>query len=249
MDPITNLNTGDLKGIIRDICSNVTTVAVEKLGENLKSLLDEIKELREDNGKLRMELNQIKQEQQHDRQELSKVQDQIKKNNVIIKGVPSSNSLPEAFSKVCVDNLKMTEAPLPRTVKKIFDRNGSMGMVVELDSEGSVYSILNHARNLTGTRISVDRDISTARQEDKRVMLQLKKDIWAVDKSQRIQVRDDRIRIGDKLLQWNLNKELTSNNQNGAEVLKGIYGESIQTVSLDYYSIRNKLNVRNNFNN
>lgn len=57
-------------------------------------------------------------------------------------------------------------------------------------------------------------------------MLQTKKDICAADKSQRIQVRDDRIRIVDKFCSGIESRR--SNNQNGADVLKGIHGENIK---------------------
>lgn len=111
-----------------------------------------------------------------------------------------------------------------------------------------ILTILNNYRNLAGTRVSIERDISNARKEDKRVMLLLKKDIQAKDTSQHLLVRDDRLRVGTKWFQWNADKELTCGQQSGADALTGIYGNCIRNLDLSYYNFYNRLN-RNERNN
>lgn len=62
-----------------------------------------------------------------------------------------------------------------KAVRKIYDRNGKMSLIAEFDSEGDVRKILSKTRNLTGSKISIERDLYEERQMDKKVLLQLKR--------------------------------------------------------------------------
>lgn len=138
--PLTDLTKGELRSLISEISIAVNTASRVKINDSIKEVLDEVKLLRSENEKLREELEQIKYERKQDRRELSNMQDQLRRKNVIFKGMSSSNAVKEAVEKVCVDNLKLSSAPSIKSSKKIFDRNGKMGVVVELDSEDAVYT-------------------------------------------------------------------------------------------------------------
>lgn len=124
-----------------------------------------------------------------------------------------------------------------------------MGVVVKLDSKSEVHTILYNIKSLARTPISIERDISQSKVEDKRIMLHLKKEIEGIDATQLLLVREDRLEVGDKFFQWNMDKELTCGRKNGKEAfIKGIYGNKMEGLDLSYYYICNKLqnNIRNN---
>lgn len=246
--PLSQITIGDLKVLITEGSKEAIKDGIKDIDKAVKEVLNKVDELVAENIKLRQEINELKKERTKDKRELSTLQDQIRNKNIVIKGMPSSLNLKDAINKVCLENLKLDSVPKIRSVKKIYDKNGKMGVVAELDTESDVYFMLNNTRNLARTVISMEKDLSSSRREDKRVMMQLKRDIGTKDTSQRLQVRDDRLRVGDKWFKWNLEKELICGKQKGEHALRGIYGNNLEGLDLSYHNIYNKIknNVRIN---
>ncbi|KAL5289625.1 hypothetical protein ACFFRR_009593 [Megaselia abdita] len=152
---------------------------------------------------------------------------QVKRKNVIVKGFPSSSSLKELFRALCVDTLNISEQDLNvRSMRNIFDRNNKMGLIAELNS------VLKRASRLAKTKISVEKDLNSEKQIQKKVMLQLKKDVLQADISQRVTVRDERMKIADKWFYWNLRKEFTCGR------------DRLRAINFNYYDILSYLNNR-----
>lgn len=243
--PVSQLTKGELIELISGVSKEAVREGIKGIDDSVKEVVNSITKLHQENANLKSELEQLKKDRIQDRQEISMLQDQMKKKNIIFKGIPSSNELNQTINKVCGENLKLENTPNIKSSKKIYDRNGKMGVLVELDSESEVHSILHKSRNLAGSSISIEKDISKYRQEDKRVMIQLKRDIGNIDKTQRLQVRDDRLRVGNQWFKWNSEKTLTCGKENGEHVLRGIYGNKIDNLDLRYQNIENKLKNKN----
>lgn len=241
---VADLSVDDLIAII----TGVTKPLLSEVSAQVQRLTTEVTKLRTENGEMKNEIRVMKEESDMRSKEITRLEDQIKRKNVVIKGLPSSNVPNEAVKNLCTSTLNIDPQALRiRSVKKIFDKNNKMGVIAELDSEEEVYEILRKTNKLAGTRISIEKDLNSVKQEQKKVMLQLKKDIFQSEKSQRLNVRDERLRIGDKWFYWNQNKELSCGRAAGVPQMEQIYGKSLETIDFNYYNLLRKVN--SNLNN
>lgn len=193
------------------------------------------------NYMIKQEIKQLREERENERRTILALEDQIKKNNLIIKGIPSETSATNAAIKVISQNLKVTSEFQIKSSRKIFDRNGNMGVLVELNGETQVQEILKHTKNLAGTNISVEKDLNRERQQNKKVMLQLRREILSHDRSKRVLVRDDKMKVDNKTFHWNWDKELSCGRMNGINELKTIYGNLIDNLDLSFNSLFSKI--------
>lgn len=180
-------------------------------------------------------------------EQISTLEDQIKRKNIILKGIPSSSNTKDAVEKVLREQLKLPAPMRIKSTRKLFDRNGKMGVIAELDDEYDVMEVFKSTRNLAGTRISIERDLNRRRQEFKKKLLVLRRNILGINNAHKIQVRDDKLKINGKIFQWNKEKVLVSGNTNGMDALISIFGNSIRNLDVNYENI--DLNVYNNNNN
>lgn len=243
MDPntkVTNLSVGDL----RDLMTEINRESLKEVHEKLNTVWNAMNVISEENKELKARIEIMSQEAERSRRHMLKLEDQVKRKNLIFKGVPSAETnLAQVANRVIKENLKVNTPVHVKSTKKIFDRNGSMGIVVELDDEEQVTEILRNTKNLAGTRISVEKDLNQERQEDKKAMLKMRRNILGIDNSRRVQVRDDRLKIENTTLTWNREKELVNGQEKGSAALERIYGkDKIQSLDLRYYNLLSNRN-------
>lgn len=227
---VNELSVGDLKNLMKETIQETNVEIIESvtiLSTQVNLLLEKNKELQEEMEKLRAD-------RERDHRTITMLEDQIKRKNIIIKGLDSENNLRDAVKKVCRDNLKIQSSVSIKSVKRLSNWNGKMSVVAELDSEEAVQDLFKNTRNLAGTTISVERDLNMVKKEQKKVMLQLKRELLSINRNHRISVRDEKIRINENLLIWNKSKELVCGQRNGIDVLCEIYGEAVNKLNLSY---------------
>lgn len=235
---VGDMSVDDLKAVIEEVSKKI----VKDIFEQVQLLTTDVAKLRNDNTELKKELRLLKEESDLRRRNMLAVEDQLKRKNVIVKGLPSNSSPKEEFRKLCSQTLNLNDhAVTIRSVKKIYDRNNKMGLIAELNSEEEVYEIFRKTNKLAGTQISIEKDLNSEKQVQKKVMLQLKKDILQADRSQRVMVRDERMKIAEKWFYWNYDKQFTSGQTNGIPVVEQIYGNVRLNVSFNYLDILSKL--------
>lgn len=164
---------------------------------------------------------------------------------IIVRGLESQPSAFKAVTKAFKEKMKIEQNVEIEQTRKLYEKNQKMTVMVEFKSANTVSQVLKHSRNLAGTSIQVERDLCKERQQNKKVMLYLKKEIQKVDKSIKINVRDDNMLIEKKQLFWNKNKILMCGQEKGEEVLKQMYGEKIANVNFKYNSILEKIISKN----
>ena len=120
-----------------------------------------------------------------------------------------------------------------------------MTVIVELKSARMVADIFKHTKNLAGSSIFIERDLNTERRGNKKLMLQLKKEIQNADRSKKIAVRGDKLVVEGRYFVWNTNNILMCEKREGKEVLQNIYGDTILNVSLEYNTLLAKINTKN----
>lgn len=232
---VNELLVKDFKEILRGFTEKLTD-AVDKLTEKVNKLIDE-------NSGLKKDIEEVKVQRAEDHRRIMHLENQLKRKNLVFKGLPTENSWSDAVRKVCESSLREPNVQV-KGARKIYDRNGKMGVIAEFDSEGAVRSILSKTKNLAGSNVSVEKDLNSDRQQDKKALLQLKKEITAVDNTKRIKIRDDAMMIGERTWKWNDNKELMAGRQDGRDSLKDVYGNNILEVvrTLSYSNLLSKTN-------
>lgn len=244
-----NMDINDLVKLIKD---TINTNLDERLKDlSTKSDLDDVKSeissevnaLRMENKHLKEEMAKMKKENEENKKDIKWLENQVKTNKLFIKGLYSAK---EPFTEVrnfFKDKLQIE--PNIQAVRKIFDKNEKMSVVVEFESSQSVEEVLKNTRKLAGSSISVERDLIPRKQQDKKAFLILKKRILAVSKEHKVLVRDDKLKIKDKWFKWNNANELVTGNSDGENVLITIYGEVIKSISCKYDDIMQNLNQKN----
>lgn len=236
------------KSIMEQMTTLIEKMRDEIMGSirvSIDSLRKELHSFAEEKNQLIQQIEELKTERKSDRRRLAMLEDQMKRKNVIFRGIPAEENIDEAVKKIASTNLKIS-MPMPiKSTRKLFDRFGKMGVLVELENESYIREIFKHTKNLAGTNISVERDLNMERQEQKKVMLHLKRSILAINRSHPISVREDKLRIDGKWIAWNMDKQLVSGSLNGLDVLKSIYGETINGINFNYNSILGNINKKN----
>lgn len=217
----------------------------EEIKTNVHELSGKIDKLQSENQALKEEVKQLKEENEKENKQILFLQEHSKRNNIIFKNIDYKVPLNEAVTDCCKENLKIAKDICIVSTRKLYEKDGKAGIIAEFQSEAIVREVFQHAKNLAGTQIFLDRDLTTEKQKDKRVMLELKKLIQNVSQKHRIKVINEKMRIDQKRFFWNGQKELVSGKQSGKDALKNLYGDAIVSININYYDILSKLTSKN----
>lgn len=230
---------------IKELIMNANAEAMTSVNSAIKSLETKMDKIIDENNELKNEIKALRVEREVEHRRLINLETSMKKKNLIFKDIPSEVSASDAVVKLCGTKLNVNVDL--KGARKIYDRNGKMGVIAEFGSELVVESVLKKTRALTGTPISIERDLNSDRQNDKKVMIQLKKDILEADKRHAVRVRDDALRINNKWIRWDKEKVLSSGAEKGVNVFKELYGNVFDNYDFSYKVISDKIRNRDLF--
>lgn len=234
-----------MNNVLDDKLSNLPTKDdFAELKTKMKDLKVEIQQLNEENELLKIELQVLKDEKRKDHRELMRIVDEKKRNNLIFKGVEGSRNPKEAVEKICKDRIGVPNVEIRHAVV-LSDRAGKANILAEIVSDTMVASIFKNINKLRGTNIFVERDLNENRQTNKKMMLQLKRDILAIDKRHKITVRDDKMKIGNNWFNWNKENKLTSQGKDAELLIKNLYGGKLNSISFEYNQLFKKISEKN----
>lgn len=154
----------------------------------------------------------------------------------------------EEVGKVCIEKLELPTASIVKSTRKLFERDGKMTVLAEFDSSRSVQHVLQNARKLAGSKIYIEKDLNLERQHDKKVMLQLKKEIKAHSSAHRIAVVNDKLVIAKNWFRWNKDKKLVCGQQDAETILSNLYTNCFSKICLDYNLLFKKFVSKNQKN-
>lgn len=229
---VGDLNVDDLRMIMKESNKEVL--------EKLTTLSVDVENIKEENKILKQEVEVLKADKEIDRKRISQLEEQLKSKNLIFKGLNAKTSVSAVVSKICFEKLKLPQTAKIIYTRKLYERDGKMAVLVEMDSAQSVQDALRNAKKLAGTSIYVEKDLNVDKQQDKRVMLQMKKDIVAVSSVHRVAVMSDRIRIKDKWLRWTKDRKLVCGQQDGYDILKELYKNHVDQININYNTLLEK---------
>lgn len=233
---VGELDVDDYKMIMREINKEVL--------EKVSKVSDDVETLKEQNIWLKGEVECLKAEKEMDRKRIMHLEEQLKSKNLLFKGLNVNKSLIDEVTNVCKNNLNLHTTAIKST-RKIFERNGKMTVLAEFDSLQSVQEVLQETRKLKGTSIYIEKDLSVERQQDKKVMLQLRREIRAASTKYSIKVVSDKIKIGSCWMRWNKDKKLVSGDQEAEDVFKKLYGNLLSNINISYNVLLNNSMSKN----
>lgn len=247
---VGTLSVKDLMSLMSSLMDEkLTNIPTKKDIEDIKTNVGELSTkfdgLKLENEYLKKEVTELKFEREKDHQQINYLQEHIKRNNIIFKGIEAKTTLEDAVKDCCKENLKLTQDINLLSTRKMYEKDGKIGVVAEFSSGEMVKEVFKNTKNLAGSKIIVERDLTHEKQQDKRVMLEIKKKLKKINQNTRVMVRSARIKIGENWFWWNKQKKFVSGTNNVNMLLKTLYGEGINSVNFNYYEILNNLSSKN----
>lgn len=244
-----SMDTTELVNLIRNTIN-------ANLDERLKELptkadLNEIKAeinsevyaLRLENKCLKEELTKVKKENEDNKRDIAWLENQVKSNKLFIKGLTASKSPIKEVENMFDSKLNLKLNII--SARKIFERNEKMAVLVELESAQAIEEVFKNTRKLTGSSISIERDMIPNKQTHKRASLILRKQILSISRDHKIIIREDRLKINDRWFKWNKENKLMAGNSDGKTELLKLYGEKINSVNFEFDQIMMEQNPKN----
>lgn len=218
---------------------------IQQISNKVEDVSEKIDVLSAENQILQDKIKALEEDKEKTERRMLLLEDAVKKKSIIIKGLKSQKSLYKAVDNLFKNKLKISSRVEIESIKKLYDGDEKMAVVVEVGSERMVSEVFKHTKNLAGSNIFIENDLNSKRQQTKKVMLQLKKEILAVSKSKRILIRSDKMRVGEKWFYFNKENVLVCNNESGEDTLKEFYGDSSSQIDILYDSLLSKINSKN----
>lgn len=248
MSSVGSLSVQDLMKLMSSLMDEKLTNMkqnVEEIKLNASGLSSKLDEVKTENECLRKEVIQLRDEKEKDHQQIMYLQEHIKRNNIIFQGIAYGKSLEDAVKTCCKENLKMSQEINLLSTRKLYENDGKMGVVAEFSSGEVVKEVFKNVKNLAGSKIIIERDLSIEKQQDRRVFLEIKKSFRELKGKHHILVRNEKMKIGDKWFWWNKNKNLVCGTDDVTKVLENLFGQAFKSVNINYNEILTKLNSKN----
>lgn len=259
-NPIGNVDVNELmkmmqvslEAVMQDKLKNVevklenvaTKSDIEDIKQHITDIDGKFETLKQENVALRDEIAQLREERCKDHQQIKRLVEQGKRKNVIFRGISKKGSPRTSVEHVCNNVMKVNGVQVA-AARVLFTKDDKICVVAEMQTEQMATNIFKNLKSLAGSTIKVEKDLSEDRQQDRKVLMQLKFNILAVDKTHKVFVKNDSIKVGTHWMSWNRNKELMCGKERAETVLSNLYGEKINSVSYDYNILLEKLNQKN----
>ena len=91
----------------------------------------------------------------------------------------------------------------------------------------------------------IEKDLNVERQQDKKAMLQLKKEIKNLSTTHRVTVINDKIKIGSKWFRWNKDKKLVCDEHDAAVIFKDLFENSYTKININYNALLSNIMSKN----
>lgn len=205
--------------------------------EKLTTISDDVDALKQQNICLKEQVECLQADKEMDRKRIVQLEEQIKSKNLLFKGLEAKRAVFEEVSKLCTEKLELPTAAIIKSTRKLFERDGKMTVLTEFDSTQSVQKVLQKAKNLAGSKIFIEKDLNVDRQQDKKVMLQLKKEIKVLSTAHKLAVVNDKLKVKDKWFHWSKGKKLVCGQQEAEVILSNLYENCYTKINIDYNTL------------
>lgn len=161
-----------------------------------------------------------------------------KSQNIIISGVVNKSAKDEIIQevgKIIFGNLKIQDQNAIMDVRKLSERNGKMLVWARMRNIEIVEEIFKRTKELKGTTVYIDRDLTIQEREMKKRLLNIKSKILMVDKSKRVTVRRNKIIVGEMIFNMK-NGVLMYGEEDGLAVLNRMFNNKTLDINSNNYA-------------
>lgn len=241
------LMTNSLSALLDEKMINLPTKDdLEGVKQHINEVKTEVYMLKVENRELKDEVIKLKESRDADQRRLRQIEEDLGKKKLIVRGLKCQTNIIAAVKKVLREKMELNKEIEIDHANKLFEKDGKMTVMVEMRSAGMVVEVLKRTKKLAGTSIFIDRNLSMERQQDKKIMLELRKSLLLYNKSQKVSVRGDKLVVDGNWFYWNNSKILMCGEKPAGEKLVNIYGEdSVNNLNIDYSQILLKINSKN----
>uniref|UniRef100_T1I0U7 Uncharacterized protein n=1 Tax=Rhodnius prolixus TaxID=13249 RepID=T1I0U7_RHOPR len=216
---LKKLNEMDLK------LSQVATKAdLKETNEKLENLITENKNLKEEIVDLKKENKQVKES-------LEFALRKLKSKSLVIAGLQDlkeNNDYTQEVKELCVKSLGMHEPMIDRAHSVAQGRL----LLVELVRQADVQAMLINAKKLKGSGIWINRDLTYQDRQKKKKLLEIRKKIMAVDKVEKVLVRDGYLLYKKKKFYWDEEKGITASKEDDLSLINECFGRREQAMAV-----------------
>lgn len=245
VNSLMSMMKSSMESIMEDKMQTLSTKTdIEEVKTQISDIDLSLTQLKHENEAMRAEIDLLKTERDKDREQIRRLVEQGKRKNVLFRGIIRQGSPKHSVESVCKNILKLSDVKIA-SARILFSSNDKLGVVAEMQSEDMANKIFKSLRNLAGTSIKVEKDLTEEKQQDRKVLMQLKAEILAIDKTHRVFVKNDSIKIGTHWMWWSKNQELMCGKNCAYEALKDLYGEKLEGVDISYNFLLNKIVPKN----
>lgn len=206
---------------------------MNEIREDIKRTTEEVILLKTENAELKVEVEKLKKERLEDRKRIQQMESASKKYNLLIRGLAFNKDATVEVLKLFKQKLQIQEDVPIRDVKIISKFKGEMSVLVELICFDAVAKVLRETKKLTGTNISIQRDLTEEGKKRRSAMMCLKSEILKVDKSQLLVVQGDKLKVGKAVFYWRAGN-LMFEDKDGVAEIKNIYKKDFKEINFDY---------------
>lgn len=251
-DLVGSVAVGDLMKMMEAVMENkLKNLSTKSDIEGIKIQIDDVnnkfEEIKKENESLKVQLEQMKNDRQKDHQQIQRIVNQGRKKNVIFKGIVKNGSPRTSAENVCRKVLKLNDVQI-NSARVLFTSDDKISVIAEMATERMADKIFQNLKNLAGSRIKVERDLNEERQLDRKLLMLVKTEILDIDKTHKVFVKNDSIKIGVNWMKWNRSHELMCGENTAQEILTDMYGDKLSTLTLSYESLLEKFNQSNQKN-
>lgn len=237
---------GMMSALLDDKLKNLPSKSdILEIKENIIDVKAEVNRLADENKYLQEEINCLKKNREEDQKRMRRLEDDLGKRKILIKGLNSQRFAKDSVKKLFREKLKISNTVEIEYVWKLYEKDDKMTVLVELKSAEMVGEVFKNIKNLKDSAIYIERDLSAERRTDKKVLLQLKRDLLKLNQKKRINVINDKLKVEDKWFAWNREKALMCGRKSGEDELIKIFGNSVKNVSLNFKDIIEKIGSKN----
>lgn len=238
MSKVGDMTVEMLQGLIHKTLESALANVATK--ENVNQFKDEMVALQMENKEMKRELNRL-------RAHIEYMDRESRQKKLIVRGLRDTTNVREAIKEVLETKLKVENPISIAKTTKIGSGGGKMSVMVECLSYNDTWQVLGKCRNLVGTTISIDRDLSVDEREQRRKLVFVKKEIEKIDSSKKITVRGNKMKIDKFYFSWK-NDNFVCGTEEGIRKLNQLYGKDFSRITFDYTEAKYKRNEKLNNN-
>lgn len=196
-DQIKEIFKADLKQQIQDAVKSAFSQELDKRLEEMVTK-KEIKELEEKLANREVENDEIRGNLKELEDRLERFDRKDRCRNLIFTNVTYVQGAIMTGYQICNQNLKIDSQLI--NIKDAFvikkQSNDKVTLLVEFAEKSMVGVVFRHLKNLHGSNIRVERDLSEANRKRRKILVDFKKHLLSVSRELRVNVRENTLTVG-----------------------------------------------------